>query len=259
MFSYLFKRNKREDQPQEKSISTTSFSWQKDAFITTDVHSHLLPGIDDGSKTLEESLTLIKNLQALGYKKVITTPHVMGDAYRNTPEVILGKLAELRAYLAENQTDIEIEAAAEYYLDAWFMDKLANNEKLLTFGKKYLLFETGFLNKPQMFFTQIFKIQSEGYIPVFAHPERYEYVYDDFALLEQLAERGVLLQININSLTGYYGKMAQKTAEKLIDLKMVSFVGSDCHGQRHIRAMQELKAKKYYYKLKDLELKNNQL
>ena len=136
-------------------------------FIQTDIHSHLLPAIDDGSKTYEESIELLKNFVALGYEKVITTPHIMSDFYRNTPEIIQSKLKKLQSKLKEHQVEIQIEAAAEYYMDDWFINQVNRKVPLLTFGDKYLLFETSFMNKPNQFFDVIFKLQTQGYKPIF--------------------------------------------------------------------------------------------
>jgi protein-tyrosine phosphatase len=231
----------------------------KPPIIQVDMHSHLLPAIDDGSKSIEESLQLIQQLQKLGYRKLITTPHIMNDFYKNTPEIIYTKLNDLKKILEEQQIDLEIEAAAEYYLDEWFINQIQKGEKLLTFGNKYILFETNFYNKPAQLFDVIFNLQSQGYKPVFAHPERYFYLHTNFKTLEKIAERGVFLQLNLNSLSGYYAKPAQDLAEKMIDQQLVHFVGSDCHSQRHIEALKHTHTKRLYAKLADLNLLNNTL
>ena len=115
--------------------------------IKVDMHSHLIPGIDDGSKTMEESIELIRAFKEFGYKKIITTPHIMSDYYKNTPEIINDGLAKLRLELGKQKIEMEINAAAEYYLDFDFSDKI-HTEKLLTFGKNYLLIEVSYLNEP---------------------------------------------------------------------------------------------------------------
>jgi protein-tyrosine phosphatase len=227
--------------------------------IQVDMHSHLLPAIDDGSKSIEESLQLIQQLQKMGYRKLITTPHIMSDFYKNTPEIIHTKLKELKKVLEEQQIEIDIEAAAEYYLDEWFIHQIKKGENLLTFGNKYILFETNFYNKPAQLFEVIFDLQSQGYKPVFAHPERYFYLHNDFKTLEKIAERGVFLQLNLNSLSGYYTKPAQDFAEKMIEQQLVHFVGSDCHSSRHLEALKHTRTKKLYAKLADLKLLNNTL
>jgi tyrosine-protein phosphatase YwqE len=130
------------------------FNWSKKeasktvGALTVDIHSHLLPGLDDGVQTYEESEDIILYFQKIGYKKLITTPHVMSDTFRNTSERILARLAKLQTYLKNQQVDVEIQAAAEYYLDEHVYKLVDENQRMLTFGKNYLLFETNFLNEP---------------------------------------------------------------------------------------------------------------
>jgi tyrosine-protein phosphatase YwqE len=224
-----------------------------------DMHSHLLPNIDDGAKDLEHSLSLIKHLIQLGYKKLITTPHIMQDFYKNTPEIILDKLQIVQEALTKENINIEIEAAAEYYLDEYFIDKLRKKERLLTFGNNYLLFETSFMNPSSYLNEAIFLIQSSGYRPIFAHPERYVYLFDKYKELIAIRDKGVLLQINLNSLSGYYSKESKKVAEKLIEDKLVDFVGTDCHHEKHIQSLHESKKSKHFEKLMSLPLLNSSL
>lgn len=238
--------------------------WKKEQknntnFLKVDMHSHLLPGIDDGSESMEESIALIKTYADLGFKKLITTPHIMGDFFRNTPEIINGKLQEVKKRLEIEGIKIELEAAAEYYLDEFFLGKLESGEPLMTFGDNYLLFETSYLNEPALLRETIFRIASSGYRPVLAHPERYSYMHDSFDKYKDLFDRGVYFQLNVNSLSGYYSRQAQKIAEKLIQNNMVHFAGTDCHGQRHLDTYIKTMGEKYYRKLEDLNLLNNQL
>jgi protein-tyrosine phosphatase len=228
-------------------------------FLFVDMHSHLLAGIDDGSKSLDESVELISRLKNFGYKKIVTTPHIMSDLYRNTPEIILESLTVLKGRLAQENIDIEIEAAAEYYLDEWFIEKLNTGERLLTFGGNYVLFETSFMNEPAQLHQAIFLMRTSGYIPVLAHPERYLYLYHDFEAFKKIYDMDVLFQINLNSLAGYYSKAAKQFAEKLIDHNMVDFVGTDCHGARHLDVLKEVKDSSYYKKLVDSNILNNSL
>lgn len=240
-------------------LSDQEFIDEGNRFLKTDIHSHLLPGIDDGVQTFEESAQMVERFVKMGYQKLITTPHIKSDAYRNTPEIILNKLTELKNYLESKNINIEIEVAAEYYIDEWFVALLESGQKLLTFGNNNILVETSFLNKPYNLLEVIFELQSAGYRPVFAHPERYTYIQEDMSLLDKLIQRGVLLQLNANSLAGYYGRAAQKIACKMIDRKMVHLVGSDCHGKRHMNALQKAIVQKHYYQLADLNLLNNKL
>jgi len=227
--------------------------------LMVDVHSHLIPGIDDGVSTLEESIGILRNMSEMGYQKAITTPHVMNDFYPNTAADIRNRAEELRTLVDAEGIDMEIDAAAEYYLDETFMQMLEDKEDLLTFGDRYLLFETSFLNEPAYLREGIFQIISNGMKPVMAHPERYVFVQNRPEMLEDLLERGLLLQINTISLSGYYSKAAKKIAELLIDEKLVSFLGTDCHNQRHLEAMGETVEQKYFEKALQLDLLNNYL
>ena len=201
--------------------------------LKCDVHSHFIPGIDDGAQTMEDSVALIREFYTLGYKKVITTPHVISDAYRNTPEIILSGLEKVRVALKTQGIPIQVEAAAEYYLDFDFSRKL-EQEKLLTFGDNYLLFEVSYVNPPDNLDQVIFKLQTNGYKPVFAHPERYLFWSNNFERYVQLKEKGLLFQLNINSLTGYYSAETKQIALQLIEKNMIDFLGSDCHHGGHV-------------------------
>jgi len=214
------------------------------ALLHCDIHSHLIPSIDDGSKSMTESIHLIAELHQLGYKKLITTPHIMSDYFKNTPEIISKGLEELRTQLKKENIPVEIEAAAEYYLDYDFERKL-KEEKMLTFGDNYLLFEISYLNPPENLFESIFNIQTLGFKPVLAHPERYNYFHRDFSIYESLIEKGALLQLNINSLTGHYSEPTKKIAQQMIEKEMISFLGSDCHHVGHINLMKNVVTEKH--------------
>lgn len=228
--------------------------------ILTDIHSHLLPGLDDGVKTVEEAWQIIRRFEDLGYQKLITTPHIMNDYYRNTPEGIQAKKAELLDFLRQQNCIIQLESAAEYYLDETLLQSVDNNEMLLTFGTaRYLLFETNFLTEPYQLKDFIFKITTQRYKPVLAHPERYEYLNKNFDKLEDLRNRGVLFQLNILSLIGFYSLPIQKMAESLIDKGWVDFVGSDCHNDQYSILIEKAQRTKYYRKALDLPLLNHSL
>ena len=197
--------------------------------INVDIHSHLLPGLDDGVQSYEESEDIILHFQKMGYRKLITSPHVMSDTYKNTTERILARLAKLQTYLKNQEIEVEIQAAAEYYLDEQVFKMVEKIRRCLTFGKNYLLFETNFLNEPFNMKEFIFLATTKGYKPVLAHPERYAYLQNNLDKAKDLLDRGVLFQINISSITGYYSKIVQTTANKLIDKGWVHLLGSDCH------------------------------
>jgi protein-tyrosine phosphatase len=219
------------------------YSW-----VGVDMHSHLIPGIDDGSKSMEESLDLIRNYSSLGFRKLITTPHIMSDAYRNTPEIILGGLDKLRTAVKNEGIAMELDAAAEYYFDEAFT-KHIKEKNLLTIGGKYLLFEVSYMNAPENVNQVIFDIQIAGLIPILAHPERYPFWYNDFDRYYKLKESGVMLQLNTNSLSGYYGPDAKKIAERMINEGLIDFIGSDMHGARHMEALGKSLKEKHLWKL----------
>ena len=226
--------------------------------LGVDMHSHLIPGIDDGAKTIEDALALISDLNALGFRKLITTPHIMSDYFRNTPENILGGLALVKEAVAEQGIEMEIEAAAEYYIDDGFVKKL-ENERLLTFGDNYLLFEISYINCPDNIHEIIFRMMVLGYKPIMAHPERYPFWYASFDQYKKFRDQGVLLQLNTNSLSGYYGLDAKRTAEKLVENGMVDLLGTDCHHVRHIDALRRALKEKSLKKLMEGELLNRNL
>ena len=218
------------------------------SILGTDVHSHLIPGIDDGSKAIEETLIMLKGFIDLGYKKVITTPHVMSDFYKNNPETILGGLETVRAAIKKEGLTIEIEAAAEYYLDFHFEDLIAKKE-LLTFGENYVLFELSFMHEPTRIKEAIFDLQTAGYIPMLAHVERYPYYFNQWEILEDFKRRGCLFQLNINSLSGAYGPPVKKMAEDIIDRGWIDLLGSDCHHMGHIESMRDLRTNKKLHQI----------
>ncbi len=226
--------------------------------VKTDFHSHLIPGIDDGAKTIEDSIALVKKLYGLGYRKLITTPHIMSDYFRNTPAIIHAGLETVREAVKNENIPVEINAAAEYYLDDGFMH-IIEQERLLTFGEKYLLFEISYINCPDNLKDMIFRMQVLGYKPVLAHPERYPFWFFKMDAYKELKDNGVLLQINVNSLSGYYGIEAKKTAEKLIDLELVDAIGTDMHHLNHADALLRNTKEKYFRKLLELNLLNKHL
>ncbi|MBL7951998.1 MAG: histidinol phosphatase [Flavobacteriales bacterium] len=213
-----------------------------------DVHSHFIPGIDDGAQTMDQSMELLTAMAELGYGKVVTTPHNMADGYKNTPEIILGGLERVRDEAKRRGLAIEIDAAAEYYLDHELEQKVTDR-KVLTFGDNLLLFELPFISEPAVLLTVIFQMQTAGYRPVLAHPERYAFWYNDFSKYERLKERGVLFQLNLIALSGAYGPQARHIAERLIDAGHYELIGSDCHSMNHVQAIKNTLSRPYLHKL----------
>jgi len=205
--------------------------------FTTDLHSHLLPEIDDGCSSMDETLTIIKQMKGLGYKKLVVTPHIMAHKYPNTINIIKQGLFELRGYLKVKNIDIEIEVAAEYYLDEYFL-KLISCKELLSFGKNYVLFELPYSSRPQELEQSVKLLLNKGYKPVLAHPERYKFLRTVLEYRE-LKKMGLLFQVNINSIGGYYGENVKKKAMMLSSKSMIDFVGSDMHHQKHMDVLKE--------------------
>jgi protein-tyrosine phosphatase len=205
--------------------------------VRTDMHSHLIPGIDDGARTMEDSIAMIRRMHELGFKKLITTPHIQGEFYKNTPEIILDGLAKLKDAVAGRNIAVELEAAAEYLLDDAFEEKM-NAGPLLTFSNKFILVEMSYYSPNPNLKNLIFNLQVDGYKVILAHPERYTYWFNDFAKYDDLKDRGVYFQLNTVSLAGHYPEPVKKFAEKLIEKGMIDFVGSDMHNMNYMKSME---------------------
>ncbi|MFD2523159.1 tyrosine-protein phosphatase [Emticicia soli] len=228
--------------------------------LTVDVHAHILPHIDDGAASVEQSIAMIRGLVALGFKKIIATPHVMSGFYDNSYEDILQSLSLLRAILKRYQIPVEIEASAEYYLEENLFRSIKRGE-VLPFGsdRKYLLFEASFIEKPNYIIESALRIQQAGFIPVLAHPERYISL-NNIDTLTKLLFSGILFQVNIGSLTGYYSKQAQEIAEILVKKNMVAFFGSNCHNESQLKSIKAAYDLPYFcYAAKENALNNSLL
>lgn len=228
--------------------------------LQTDIHSHLIPGIDDGSQSMDQTIGMLLKFEALGYKKVITTPHIMSDYYKNTPEIINNGLSAVRAVIKEHKINIEIEAAAEYYYDEFLLDKVKNHEVMSFGSEKYVLFEFSFTTAPKETGTLLFTLNTNGYQPVIAHFERYPYFFDNTQeVIAEFKRQGAKIQVNINSLTGHYGPQVRKQAEMLIDNKWVDFIGTDCHRIEHLHLLESSLKLPYMHKIGELDLLNKTL
>lgn len=223
--------------------------------LKTDMHSHLLPGVDDGAPDMETSIRLIKSLKEAGYTKLITTPHTMEGYYSNTSEIILAGLKDVKEELERQEIDIQLEAASEYFMDPHLAGLIADGD-ILSFGaEKYVLIEMSFVAPSRNYESIIFDLTTRGYKPVLAHPERYTYWHKKPELYEQIVQAGCLLQVNLLSLTGYYGREIKKSGVRFLEKGMVSFLGTDLHHQKHhhnIVAHQ----KEYLSLIKDYPFKN---
>jgi protein-tyrosine phosphatase len=231
--------------------STVDLGW-----LGVDMHSHLLPGIDDGSPDLATSIELIDGLIKLGYKKFIATPHVLWDLYPNTTETITNALGELRAGLTEKGLDVEISAAAEYYIDEHFVQELNNKVPLLTLKDNLVLVEFSMLTAPLDLQEVLFEMQMQNYQPIIAH---YVYLQQKKSFYDDLRNAGCQFQLNLLSLTGYYGRGVKDLAEYLVKNGFYSYAGTDLHGAKHLAQLPGLAQSSLYAALRDSGVIKNHL
>ena len=201
--------------------------------LVTDMHSHLLPGIDDGSPDAEMSAALKKGLEDLGYRQFITSPHIMWDIYKNTPTTIDNALKTLQM----KGMHANIRSAAEYFMDDHFDTLVAAKEPLIAIQDKMILVEFSFIAAPLDLKEKLFAMQIKDYKPVLAHPERYEYLTAKKSIFDELKNMGCLFQLNLLSLAGYYGRIARELADYLISKDYIDFAGTDLHHLRHLQAL----------------------
>lgn len=228
---------------KKKAPIYSGFSWLKQ-----DIHSHILPGIDDGSPDIETSIQLLRSLSDAGINKFICTPHVIGDMYHNNPQTINDALSRLKKAVSQNGMAVEINAAAEYMMDDHFMELLRRKEPLLTLTKNYILTELSYSTAPQKLEQISFEIHINNYQPLMAHPERYPYYHKNYNAYYRMKELGFLLQVNLLSLTGYYGKTVAKAAKFILDNKLADFVGTDLHHFNHLQVLTDTKSIKIFEK-----------
>ena len=228
--------------------------------LITDVHSHLVPGVDDGAPDMTSALALISRLHHLGFERLVTTPHIMSDLYPNTPDILQPRFHELKREVAKRFPSLTLTLAAEYFLDTSFIELLENPDKLLTFpcvdpinGDKHemLLFEFAFHEAPndELLTEAIFKMQTSGITPVVAHCARYPYWHMDRSKLESLHSKGVILTVNAATLVGNYGELAKETANHAVNQGWIRMVCSDTHAPHHIVAVKELETSEILAKL----------
>ena len=205
--------------------------------IAVDMHSHILPGIDDGSPDTTTSVQLIKGLMALGITRSIATPHIIGDMYRNTPATIGAALLQLQQALAEQNINFGVTAAAEYMLDTNFFEILQSGQKLLTIKENHVLTEFSYAVMPENREQMAFLMINEGYTPILAHPERYSYYHNNYNQYHALADLGFKLQVNLLSICGHYGKETERAAQFIVKQGLASFAGTDLHHERHLQTL----------------------
>lgn len=212
-----------------------------------DIHSHLLPGIDDGAVTIEDTENLIKGLEEIGFRKFITTPHIMSDVWKNTSVGINEKLSSTIHELTVPDINTRFKAAAEYMMDTEFRE-LFKKERLLTLKENYVLVEMSYLSPPIQLYDILYELQIAGYQPVLAHPERYSFYHQSMDEFKKLKNVGCLFQLNMLSATGYYGEHVAKVSNSLLKGGLIDFIGSDVHHIRHLEGLhKKIVLKNYEY------------
>jgi protein-tyrosine phosphatase len=209
------------------------------AFLGTDIHNHLLPGIDDGSPEAVQSIQYIRQLMNLGFSQFICTPHILPGVHNNTPETIQQAHQKLSTTLSQHEINVPLSAAAEYMLDTEMFPAI-KERSLLTLKDNYVLIEMSYMDEPPNLDELLFELLIMDYKPILAHPERYICYHDRPDKLEQLRDRGCLLQANLLSFSGYYGKDVKHTAHWLLKNKLLDLAGTDFHHDRHLAALQSM-------------------
>lgn len=242
-FNFFFKRPK-----------TVTLEW-----VGVDMHSHILPGIDDGSKDIDSSIVFIKGLSELGINKFICTPHIFTEVYPNSKETIFPVLNQVRSALKSQQVDVQVEAAAEYMMDLDFIELLKKDEILPLHGKNVLV-EMSYQVETRNVDQFIFDLNIKGYQPVLAHPERYIYYHNNFEQYRKMKELGCILQVNMLSLAGYYGRAVKQVAISLLKERLIDVVGTDLHHIKHLEYITRfVKSGEAGKLLGDYPIRNNEL
>ncbi len=226
----------------------------------TDIHNHVLPGIDDGAQDLEQSIALLKRYEKIGFKRVIGTPHTMSDYYPNTAEIIKNAFKELRIGLKNNGIDIELRCSSEYMIDYDFEEKIDQSNTLIPMAGNHILVEMSYLHASDNLDKTLYKLQLNGYTPILAHPERYGYYHDNYEAFSIMKSKGIKLQLNALSLSDYYGDKINKTAVKLLQDGLYDFFGTDTHKLKHLNQLEKIKIKnKHLDSLNEIITNNDKL
>lgn len=231
-----------------------------------DFHTHILPGVDDGSRVEEESIKIIEQAKKAGFTDIIATSHYLEEHYEEDEETRKKLLEQL-----QSKVDVNLYLGNEFYITR-NVEELLKDHKLSTINySKYLLMELPFNNQVIFLNEVIYKLLSLGVVPIIAHPERYEYVQEDPDQLQELIDRGVLFQMNYGSIIGQYGKKAQKTAKYLLKNDYIHFLGSDTHRingiylkiDKALKKIEKIVGKENLYRLTEVNprcvLENNEL
>ncbi|RVT96518.1 histidinol phosphatase [Mucilaginibacter limnophilus] len=237
---------------KKSKLSEVRFDW-----LGTDIHSHLLPGLDDGSPDLEASIQYFTALKGLGFNKFICTPHVFTELYPNNRETITNALNKVKA--APELKDFNISAAAEYMVDADFNGVLEQGP-LMNMPGNYVLIEMSYLAETPDIEQHVFNLKVMGYELILAHPERYNFYHGKLSKIERLKDMGCLLQLNLLSTTGYYGKEVKNTALKILGNKWYSLAATDFHHAKHLQALQDARLwQEVYQQVSNYDFRNTEL
>ena len=246
MFEFLFTKKKA----KEIGIGYSPFE-----AIEVDIHSHLIPGIDDGAPDVRTSIDLIRNLRNLGFKKIITTPHI-SELYPNNVNSVLDGLILLKHELNNETIDVEISVAAEYMINDFFEEMLFSDVEFLTLPQNHILIEMPHFSEPMNLYRVLSKLVSKGFTPVLAHPERYRHYNGNLLHFEKLKNSGCLFQVNLLSILGYYGQTVHDCAWNLLNHRMIEFIGSDVHNERHLECFKKNITSECQYLLNNYPFQN---
>ena len=219
-----------------------------------DIHAHVLPGIDDGAKDLNESLGILKGMQALGFEGVIGTPHTMHGVWPNTPQTIADSFKRVDS--EKDKAIHDLRYSSEYLIDDDFINLLEKGQ-LIPLKDDLLLVELSYFQPPPNLFEVLFELTNKGYQPILAHPERYRFYFDSTKTFYKLKSVGCLFQLNLMSLVGHYGDDVAAMADKLLKLGLYDFSGSDIHGTRHFQIFEKPVTVKHHKMIPDLLEKNS--
>lgn len=223
---------------------------QKNAqlFYNTDVHCHILPGVDHGSQSVEQSLEMLEAEMQMGINRVICTSHVTAETFENTPESLTNAYNILCKAVEEAGLDIELHVSAEYRIDEYWDTQYAQGN-ILPMPGKFILMENSFQQELLQLDELMFDLMVKGYRPILAHPERYGYYSHRHQRLEKLHSAGVKFQVNLLSLAGYFGQGPRETAVWLVKHGLVDMFATDMHDMKHAKVIQDYLRSKDWRKL----------
>lgn len=239
---------------RKKNTRIPDLSW-----LSLDLHSHILPGIDDGASDLDTSLQLVRGLAEMGLQQFVATPHILWEVYPNTAESIAQARQQLATHLQSQDLDYNLRAAAEYFIDDHLMELLHRKEPLLCLPNKMVLAEFSMVTAPFELQQVFYDMQLQGYQPLLAHPERYIYLGRNKQVFDTLQDVGVYFQLNLMSLVGHYGRSVQELALYLLDKGYYHFAGTDLHSPRQLEVLQKLASSEIVDRLRDYPFRNREL